>query len=170
MYSLLSGLWTWAFSKRTIRVLLLGIDGAGKTTLLEQLKRITKQPALPLHKIKPTVGLNSDCYTVARIETEHAQYVLWDLGGQEGIRSLWRNYFPDAYAIVYVIDASDRDRLLETKKVYEWVRSVEGLKHLPMRVLLNKHDKERCVALGFVRELLELEPEVQVVYGSGITQ
>lgn len=31
MYSLVSGLWTWAFAKRTVRVLLLGIDGAGKT-------------------------------------------------------------------------------------------------------------------------------------------
>ena len=107
---------------------------------------------------------------MARIETEQAQYVLWDLGGQESIRSLWRSYFEEATAVVFVLDASDRDRLLETKKVYEWLRSIDALKHLPYRVVLNKHDKEQCVALGFVRELLELDQDTQVMYVSAITQ
>ena len=107
---------------------------------------------------------------MAHIDTENTQYVIWDLGGQESIRSLWRNYFEEASALIFVLDASDRDRLLETKKVYEWLRSQAAVHSLPCRILLNKHDKERCVALGFVRELLELEQEVQVAYASAITQ
>ena len=31
MYTLASGLWSWMFSKRTLTVLVLGVDGAGKT-------------------------------------------------------------------------------------------------------------------------------------------
>ena len=107
---------------------------------------------------------------MARIETERVQYVLWDLGGQESIRTLWKNYFSEASALIFVLDASDRDRLLESKKVFEGLSSHSALRGLPCRVLLNKHDKEHCVALGFVRELLELEQEVQVTYASAITQ
>lgn len=64
MYSLLKGTYQWLFAKRTLRVLILGLDGAGKTvtsrqTLLEQLKNYTSQRSVPIHKITPTIGLNS---------------------------------------------------------------------------------------------------------------
>jgi ADP-ribosylation factor related protein 1 len=42
----------------------------------------------------------------------------WDLGGQTGIRSIWPRYYDDCHAVVYVIDAEDRDRLSEGWEVF----------------------------------------------------
>ena len=38
MFSLLSGLFAYLFSKSEVQLLILGLDHAGKTTLLEQMK------------------------------------------------------------------------------------------------------------------------------------
>ena len=42
----------------------------------------------------------------------------WDLGGQRGIRSIWHRYYDDCHAVVYVIDAQDRERLSEGWEVF----------------------------------------------------
>jgi ADP-ribosylation factor related protein 1 len=42
----------------------------------------------------------------------------WDLGGQRGIRNIWHRYFDDCHAVVYVIDAEDRERLGEGWEVF----------------------------------------------------
>jgi len=42
----------------------------------------------------------------------------WDLGGQRGIRNIWPKYYDDCHAVVYVIDADDRERLGEGWEVF----------------------------------------------------
>ncbi len=42
----------------------------------------------------------------------------WDLGGQRGIRNIWHRYFDDCHAVIYVIDAEDRERLSEGWEVF----------------------------------------------------
>ena len=42
----------------------------------------------------------------------------WDLGGQRGIRNIWHRYYGDCHAVVYVIDAEDRERLSEGWEVF----------------------------------------------------
>ena len=42
----------------------------------------------------------------------------WDLGGQRGIRNIWHRYYDDCHAVVYVIDAKDRERLSEGWEVF----------------------------------------------------
>jgi hypothetical protein len=42
----------------------------------------------------------------------------WDLGGQKGIRNIWPRYYDDCHAVVYVIDAEDRERLGEGWEVF----------------------------------------------------
>lgn len=41
---------------------------------------------------------------------------MWDLGGQENLRTLWESYYNDAHGIVFVVDSSDRKRLEECKR------------------------------------------------------
>jgi GTPase SAR1 family protein len=35
---------------------------------------------------------------------------MWDVGGQEKIRKLWRHYFQGTHALVFVVDSQDKDR------------------------------------------------------------
>lgn len=59
MFSLLSGLWQYFFSKPNLHVLLIGLDHAGKTTVLERIKsKYGNSPGIPLDRIPPTVGMN----------------------------------------------------------------------------------------------------------------
>jgi hypothetical protein len=41
-----------------------------------------------------------------------------DLGGQSGIRSIWPRYYADCHAVLYVLDASDAERLGEGWEVF----------------------------------------------------
>lgn len=41
----------------------------------------------------------------------------WDLGGHLQVRSLWKEYFVDVDAIIFVIDTTDKERFEEVKKV-----------------------------------------------------
>ena len=54
-------------------------------TILEQLKGIFggREP-LPPSKITPTVGLN-----IGRIQLQRVKLIVWDLGGQAALRSIW---------------------------------------------------------------------------------
>jgi GTPase SAR1 family protein len=42
-------------------------------------------------------------------------FIVWDMGGQDKVRVLWRYYYEGVQAIIYVIDSSDRARLPEAK-------------------------------------------------------
>ena len=37
--------------------------------------------------------------------------VVWDLGGQDKIRPLWRHYIHNSTGVVFVVDSNDRDRI-----------------------------------------------------------
>ena len=40
---------------------------------------------------------------------------MWDIGGQERIRPLWKHYFNGVHGIIFVIDSNDVERLEEAK-------------------------------------------------------
>ena len=47
---------------------------------------------------------------------------MWDVGGQDKLRPLWRHYYQNSDAIIYVVDSNDRQRL--TLARYEGVPCV----------------------------------------------
>lgn len=99
-----------------------------------------------LKKIHTTVGLN-----LGKIERNDMIINFWDLGGQEKLRSLWKNYINEAHGIVYVIDASDKDRFEEAKNTYGkniilllkimFIESyIVNSQSCPVLIIFNKHD------------------------------
>ena len=38
---------------------------------------------------------------------------IWDVGGQTRIRALWRYYYSNCEAVIFVVDSDDRDRIEE---------------------------------------------------------
>ena len=98
--------------------------------MLEKIKTLYNDvPGLTPDKIAPTVGQNSEqafwllalfltVMVVGKITLPSTILKFWDLGGQKGIRSIWPRYYDDCHAVVYVIDAEDRERLGEGWEVF----------------------------------------------------
>jgi len=77
---------------------MLGLDAAGKTTILYRL-----QLGEDVHSI-PTIGFN-----VETVNYKNISFTIWDVGGQDRLRKLWRHYYKDNDALIFVIDSADRD-------------------------------------------------------------
>eukprot|EP01054_Gregarina_sp_Poly1_P000464 Gregarina_sp_Poly_1__463@NODE_110_length_13975_cov_113_221887_g97_i0_p4_GENE_NODE_110_length_13975_cov_113_221887_g97_i0NODE_110_length_13975_cov_113_221887_g97_i0_p4_ORF_typecomplete_len326_score43_79Arf/PF00025_21/2_3e35Gtr1_RagA/PF04670_12/1e15Galpha/PF00503_20/14Galpha/PF00503_20/1_1e09Galpha/PF00503_20/7_9e02Roc/PF08477_13/3_6e11Ras/PF00071_22/1_5e10SRPRB/PF09439_10/9_3e09GTP_EFTU/PF00009_27/4e05FeoB_N/PF02421_18/0_00021MMR_HSR1/PF01926_23/0_0021ATP_bind_1/PF03029_17/0_086AAA_22/PF13401_6/0 len=137
MFSLLSGLMQWLFTKPSMRLLVLGLDNAGKTTTLEVIKSGYSQKSLPFGAITPTVGLN-----IARVEADGVSAFFWDLGGQVALRTLWSKYFEDCHGVLYVCDIVDVERYEESINSLLNVMQHRLFKErpIPVVVFLNKVD------------------------------
>jgi len=140
MFSLLTGFLKWLFSKNEVHILVLGLDGAGKTTFLEQAKSIMKRKGpgggIPLDRIPPTVGLN-----IARIDVDSTRVIMWDLGGQTLLRSIWAKYYSEANGLVFVIDScSPSERLTEAAETLAGLLAHPELKQVPFLLCANKQD------------------------------
>ena len=53
----------------------------------------------------PTIGFN-----VEAIEYGNLTLTVWDIGGQDKIRPLWRHYYSDTQGVIFVVDANDTER------------------------------------------------------------
>jgi ADP-ribosylation factor related protein 1 len=136
MFSLITGFWQYYFSKPHVNVLMVGLDHAGKTTALEAIKtKFGKTPGLPPSKIPPTVGMN-----LAKIVYGGAQVVIWDLGGQLKMRSIWEKYYEEANAVIFIVDSADVGRLEEAKLAYDAACDNDSLNETPVIIIANKQD------------------------------
>merc|ERR1712099_228399 len=86
--------------KQSMRILMVGLDAAGKTTVLYRLKLNEVVTTIP------TIGFN-----VETVEYKNLRFTVWDVGGQDKIRPLWRHYYQGTNGLIYVVDSNDRDRV-----------------------------------------------------------
>ncbi len=54
-------------------------------------------------------------FNVETVEYKNIQFTVWDVGGQDKIRPLWRHYFQNTQGIIFVVDSNDRDRIVEAR-------------------------------------------------------
>eukprot|EP01031_Cornospumella_fuschlensis_P043735 gene43735-53485_t len=78
------------------RILMVGLDAAGKTTVLYKLK---------LGEIVTTIPTIGFC--AETVLYKGVNFTMWDVGGGDKIRPLWRHYFQHTQGIIYVIDTND---------------------------------------------------------------
>ena len=43
-------------------------------------------------------------------------FTVWDVGGQDKIRPLWRHYFQNTQGLIFVVDSNDRERVAEASE------------------------------------------------------
>ncbi|CAF1016679.1 unnamed protein product, partial [Adineta ricciae] len=120
---------TKIFGKPQYRVLIMGLDASGKTTILYKLKLGETVTTIP------TIGFNVETVTYKRTDL-----TFWDVGGRDKIRALIRHYFQNTQAIVYVIDANDRERLPEATEGLLKVLPEDELREIPILIYMNKMD------------------------------
>ncbi|CAK87419.1 unnamed protein product (macronuclear) [Paramecium tetraurelia] len=117
------------FSKKEMRILMVGLDAAGKTTILYRLKL-----GEIVHSV-PTIGFN-----VEKVEYKNISFTVWDIGGQDKLRLLWRHYFTGTQGIIFVIDSSDKERLNVAKEELMRLMGDEELRDAALLILANKFD------------------------------
>uniref|UniRef100_A0A8C2FKZ7 Zgc:77650 n=1 Tax=Cyprinus carpio TaxID=7962 RepID=A0A8C2FKZ7_CYPCA len=99
----ISSLFGRLFGKKQMRILMVGLDAAGKTTILYKLKLGEIVTTIP------TIGFN-----VETVEYKNICFTVWDVGGQDKIRPLWRHYFQNTQGLIFVVDSNDRERVAES--------------------------------------------------------
>eukprot|EP01098_Paradermamoeba_levis_P015977 TRINITY_DN839_c0_g1_i3.p1 TRINITY_DN839_c0_g1~~TRINITY_DN839_c0_g1_i3.p1 ORF type:complete len:178 (-),score=51.01 TRINITY_DN839_c0_g1_i3:172-705(-) len=131
--------------KRETRLLMVGLDTAGKTTILYKLKLGEIVTTIP------TIGFN-----VETVEYKNLKFTMWDVGGQDKIRPLWRHYYQNTQGLVFVVDCNDRDRINEAKEELHKMLQEDELKDAAVLVFCNKVDLPKAMPVAEVTEKLGL--------------
>ena len=126
-------------------MLLLGLDAAGKTTILYKLK------LNELVQTIPTIGFN-----VETVEYKNLRFTIWDVGGQEKIRNLWKHYYTNTNALIFVVDSNDKKRIDIAAKELHFMMNAEELKDANLLVLANKQDMPGAMSTTDMAEKLNL--------------
>uniref|UniRef100_A0A8C1VM59 ADP-ribosylation factor 3 n=1 Tax=Cyprinus carpio TaxID=7962 RepID=A0A8C1VM59_CYPCA len=113
--------------KKEMRILMVGLDAAGKTTILYKLKLGEIVTTIP------TIGFN-----VETVEYKNISFTVWDVGGQDKIRPLWRHYFQNTQGLIFVVDSNDRERVNEAREELMRMLAEDELRDAVLLVFANK--------------------------------
>lgn len=135
-----------SFSNRDARILMVGLDAAGKTTILYKLKLNETVSTIP------TIGFNVETVSPCK----GVRFTVWDVGGQEKIRPLWRPYFQNTQGLIYVVDSSDLERISEARQELFSVLESPEMEGVPVVVIGNKQDLPRALKSNQLAQQLSL--------------
>ncbi|KAI9220993.1 ADP-ribosylation factor family-domain-containing protein [Blastocladiella britannica] len=133
------------FGSKEMRILMLGLDNAGKTTILYKLKLDQVVQTIP------TVGFNVESVTYKNVK-----FNVWDVGGQDKIRPLWRHYYAGTQGLIFVVDSSDADRFAEAKDELHRIISDPDMKDALLLIFANKQDLPNASTLAEITDKLAL--------------
>jgi len=140
-----SQIWQRMIGKQEMRILMVGLDAAGKTTILYKLKLGEVVTTIP------TIGFN-----VETVEYRNLSFTVWDVGGQDKIRRLWRHYFHGTNGLIYVVDSNDRERIEDARDELAKMLSEEEMRDAVLLVFANKQDLPNAMTAAEVMEKLGL--------------
>merc|ERR1712222_82677 len=137
--------WERLISKQNVRMLMVGLDAAGKTTILYKLKLGEVVTTIP------TIGFN-----VETVEYKNLSFTVWDVGGQDKIRPLWRHYYQGTNGLIYVVDSNDRDRIEDAREELTKMLNEDEMRDAALLVFANKQDLPNAMPAAEVTEKLGL--------------
>ncbi|ACO68927.1 predicted protein [Micromonas commoda] len=123
----------------------VGLDAAGKTTILYKLKLGEIVTTIP------TIGFN-----VETVEYKNISFTVWDVGGQDKIRPLWRHYFQNTQGLIFVVDSNDRDRVSEARDELHRMLNEDELRDAVLLVFANKQDLPNAMTAAEITDKLGL--------------
>lgn len=131
------------------RVLFLGLDASGRTTALYHLLLGEVVTTIP------TIGFN-----VETIPCEGVNFKVWDVGGCDKIKPLWRHYFADTDVFFFFVDSNDRDRHESAKKELYRLLAEPALYGVPFCVVANKQDLQNAASTAELVDVFEMHDRV----------
>merc|ERR1711874_378032 len=136
------------FGKKEMRILMVGLDAAGKTTILYKLKLGEIVTTIP------TIGFN-----VETVEYKNISFTVWDVGGQDKIRPLWRHYFQNTQGLIFVVDSNDRERIdgdNGAKDELHRMLAEDELRDAVLLIFANKQDLPNAMSASELTDKLGL--------------
>jgi ADP-ribosylation factor 1/2 len=159
MGNVFANLFKGLFGKKEMRILMVGLDAAGKTTILYKLKLGEIVTTIP------TIGFN-----VETVEYKNISFTVWDVGGQDKIRPLWRHYFQNTQVnnrksvnlcfvssakrvflfcvrqgLIFVVDSNDRERIGEAREELMRMLAEDELRDAVLLIFANKQVSSNIV-------------------------
>ncbi|XP_014321084.1 ADP-ribosylation factor 1 [Myotis lucifugus] len=145
MGNIFANLFKGLFGKKEMRILMVGLDAAGKTTILYKLKLGEIVTTIP------TIGFN-----VETVEYKNISFTVWDVGGQDKIRPLWRHYFQNTQGLIFVVDSNDRERVNEAREELMRMLAEDELRDAVLLVFANKQDLPNAMNAAEITDKLGL--------------
>jgi ADP-ribosylation factor 1/2 len=140
-----SALWDRLTSNTERRLLMVGLDAAGKTTILYKLK------LGEVVATAPTVGFN-----VETVEYKNINCTVWDIGGQDKIRALWKYYYENTHAIMFVVDSNDPERFDKARDEIHKMMNEDVLRDAILLIYANKQDLPNAASAATLTDKLGL--------------
>merc|ERR1711977_640942 len=81
---------------------------------------------------------------------------VWDIGGQDKIRKLWRYYYEGTDGAIFVVDSSDRDRIEDAREELFRMLNEEEMRDAVVLVFANKQDLPDAMDAAEVTDKLGL--------------
>eukprot|EP01006_Ploeotia_vitrea_P016910 TRINITY_DN47851_c0_g2_i1.p1 TRINITY_DN47851_c0_g2~~TRINITY_DN47851_c0_g2_i1.p1 ORF type:complete len:319 (+),score=49.24 TRINITY_DN47851_c0_g2_i1:208-1164(+) len=129
-----------------VTLAVFGLDQAGKTTLISAIGGEVDP------NCAPTVG-----FSPSHFQGEHWDLRMFDLGGGHKFRGIWKQYFSELHAIIFVVDAADESRFEESKEALWGVLNDDRASEKPLLVFANKQDKSTAKTSTEVEAMLGIK-------------
>jgi len=127
------------------KVIIVGLDNAGKSTVLYQF--LLNEVVVT----SPTIGSN-----VEEVKFKNMKFLMWDIGGQESLRTSWASYYTGTKAVIMVIDSTDRERLSTIKEELYKMLAHENLTDSKVLVFANKQDLQGAMSAAEISKQFNL--------------
>ena len=93
---------------------------------------------------------------MGKVQYKNVVFTVWDVGGQEKLRPLWRHYFNNTDALIFVVDSLDRERIQRAKDEFNSIINDPFMKNSAILVFANKQDMKGALTAAEIAEGLGL--------------
>jgi small GTP-binding protein len=101
--------------------------------------------------------------SVETVDYKNISFTVWDVGGQDKIRPLWRHYYQNTQGIIFVVDSNDEERIDDSKGCEHSAKdelhrmlSEDELRDAVLLVFANKQDLPNAMPVNKITERLGL--------------
>ncbi|CAF3692529.1 unnamed protein product [Rotaria socialis] len=134
--------------KKDITIGVFGLDDAGKTSTVKAIE------GNPTDDVQPTMGSNSKMVpfpinekNAADKKNKNQRVRMIDVSGEKKFRqNSWPQFYDEIHGLIFVFDASERNRLRENQETLEDLLENVKLKDKPILILANKQDQRGAIS------------------------
>ena len=88
-------------------------------------------------------------FNVETVEYKNISFTVWDVGGQDKIRPLWRHYFQNTQGLIFVVDSNDQERIGEAREELNRMLGEDELRDAILLVFANKQVCHKLLVINF---------------------